>query len=37
MIPLPSSIDNHQLLNAMYISDLDMGLIHTEFESNESL
>ena len=37
MIPLPSSIDNHQLLNAMYISDLGMGLIHNEFESNESL
>ena len=37
MIPLPSSIDNHQLLNATYISDLDMGLIHTEHESIESL
>ena len=28
MIPLPSSIDNHQLLNAINISDLGMGLIH---------
>ena len=37
MIPLPSAIDNHQLLNAIYISDLDMGLIHTELESFESL
>ena len=37
MIPLPSAIDNHQLLNAIYISDLDMGLIHTELESVESL
>jgi len=37
MIPLPSAIDNHQLLNAKYISDLDMGLIHTELESVESL
>ncbi len=37
MIPLPSAIDNHQLLNATYISDLDMGLIHTELESSEAL
>ena len=37
MIPLPSAIDNHQLLNATYISDLDMGLVHTELESVESL
>ena len=37
MIPLPSAIDNHQLLNANYISDLDMGLIHTELESSEAL
>ena len=37
MIPLPSAIDNHQLLNASYISDLDMGLIHAELESIESL
>jgi len=37
MIPLPSAIDNHQLLNAKYISDLGMGLIHTELESVESL
>ena len=37
MIPLESAIDNHQLLNATYISDLNMGLIHTEFESIESL
>ena len=37
MIPLPSAIDNHQILNATYISDLDMGLIHSELESVESL
>ena len=37
MIPLPSAIDNHQFLNAIYISDLDMGLIHTELESVDSL
>ena len=37
MIPLPSAIDNHQLLNATYISGLDMGLIHTELESSEDL
>ena len=37
MIPLPSAIDDHQLLNATYISDLDMGLIHTELESSEDL
>ena len=37
MIPLPSAIDNHQLLNAKYISDLDMGLIHTELETFKSL
>jgi UDP-N-acetylglucosamine--N-acetylmuramyl-(pentapeptide) pyrophosphoryl-undecaprenol N-acetylglucosamine transferase len=37
MIPLPSAIDNHQLLNAVYISDLDMGLIHAESESIEVL
>ena len=34
---IPSSIDNHQLLNAMYIEGLGMGLMHNEFESNELL
>jgi len=33
MIPLPSAIDNHQLLNAINIVDLGMGLVHEEFES----
>ena len=37
IIPLPSAIDNHQLLNAINIVDLDMGLIHQESESFESL
>ncbi len=37
MIPLMSAIDNHQFLNAEYISDLQMGLIHSELESIESL
>jgi len=37
MVPLPSAIDNHQLLNAVNISNLDMGLVHEESESIESL
>ena len=37
MIPLKSSIDNHQLLNAAYIANLDMGMMHTELESVELL
>ena len=37
IIPLPSAIDNHQLLNAINIVDLDMGLMHQESESLESL
>ena len=37
MIPLPSAIDNHQLLNAINIEDLGMGLVHEESESIESL
>ena len=37
MIPLPSAIDNHQLLNAINIVDLGMGLVHEEFESLELL
>ena len=37
MIPLPSAIDNHQLLNASNIVDLGMGLVHEEFESLELL
>jgi UDP-N-acetylglucosamine--N-acetylmuramyl-(pentapeptide) pyrophosphoryl-undecaprenol N-acetylglucosamine transferase len=37
IIPLPSAIDNHQLFNAIYIVDLDMGLMHEESESFESL
>ena len=37
MIPLPSAIDNHQLLNAINISDLEMGIVHEESESIKSL
>ena len=37
MIPLPSAIDNHQLFNANSIKELNMGLVHEEFESIESL
>ena len=37
MIPLPSAIDNHQLLNAINIVDLGMGLVHEESESMELL
>ena len=37
IVPLPSAIDNHQLLNAINIVDLDMGLMHEESESLESL
>jgi UDP-N-acetylglucosamine--N-acetylmuramyl-(pentapeptide) pyrophosphoryl-undecaprenol N-acetylglucosamine transferase len=37
MIPLPSAIDNHQLLNAINIVDLDMGLVHEESESMKLL
>ena len=37
MIPLPSAIDNHQLLNAVNISNLNMGLVHEESQSIESL
>ncbi|MBD63501.1 MAG: UDP-N-acetylglucosamine--N-acetylmuramyl-(pentapeptide) pyrophosphoryl-undecaprenol N-acetylglucosamine transferase [Gammaproteobacteria bacterium] len=37
MIPLPSSIDDHQLFNALNIKHLSMGLIHEESESTESL
>ena len=37
MIPLPSSIDNHQLLNAQEISNLKKGLIHEEHESLDLL
>jgi len=37
IIPLPSAIDNHQFLNAINIVDLDMGLMHEESESLESL
>ena len=37
MIPLSSAIDNHQLLNAINIEDLGMGLVHEESESIEAL
>jgi len=37
MIPLSSAIDNHQLLNAINIKDLGMGLVHEESESMEVL
>ena len=37
IIPLPSAIDNHQLLNAKNIVNLDMGLINEESQAIESL
>ena len=37
IIPLPSAIDNHQLLNAKNIVNLNMGLIHEESQAIESL
>ena len=37
IIPLPSAIDDHQLLNAINVVNLEMGLIHEESESLESL
>ena len=37
IIPLPSAIDNHQLLNAKNIVSLDMGFIHEESQAIESL
>tara|TARA_B100001765_G_C19508076_1_gene344576 strand:- start:3789 stop:4829 length:1041 start_codon:yes stop_codon:yes gene_type:complete len=37
MIPFPSSIDNHQLLNAQMVENNKMGIIHEESESNELL
>jgi len=37
MIPLPSATDNHQLFNANQIKSLEMGLVHEEHESIESL
>ena len=37
MIPLPSAIDNHQFFNANQIKSLEMGLVHEEHESIESL
>ena len=30
MIPLPSSIDNHQFHNAKYIENIGMGIVHSE-------
>ena len=35
MIPLPSSIDNHQFYNAKHIESINMGIIHLE-ESGET-
>ncbi|MFQ3339814.1 MAG: UDP-N-acetylglucosamine--N-acetylmuramyl-(pentapeptide) pyrophosphoryl-undecaprenol N-acetylglucosamine transferase [Gammaproteobacteria bacterium] len=35
MIPLPSSIDNHQFYNAKHIESINMGIIHLE-ESGEA-
>ena len=32
MIPLPTSIDNHQLKNASIIEDLDRGIIFEEHQ-----
>ena len=37
MIPLPISIDNHQLHNAMHIEDIGMGLVHNEKDGLKDL
>ena len=37
MIPLPSSIDNHQYLNAKNILDIKMGIIHEEADGINKL
>ena len=37
MIPLPSSIDNHQYLNAKHILDIKMGVIHQEADGIDKL
>jgi UDP-N-acetylglucosamine--N-acetylmuramyl-(pentapeptide) pyrophosphoryl-undecaprenol N-acetylglucosamine transferase len=37
MIPLPSSIDNHQYLNAKHILDIKMGIIHEEADGINKL
>jgi UDP-N-acetylglucosamine--N-acetylmuramyl-(pentapeptide) pyrophosphoryl-undecaprenol N-acetylglucosamine transferase len=37
MIPLPSSIDNHQYLNAKHILDIKMGVIHEEADGIDKL
>lgn len=37
MIPLPISIDNHQLINAQHITNINMGCIHNERDGPESL
>jgi len=37
MIPLPSSIDNHQFYNAKHIEKINMGLIHEQKDGFEDL
>ena len=37
MIPLPSSIDNHQFFNAKYIEGTGMGIIHNQSDKFEIL
>ena len=37
MIPLPSSIDNHQFFNAKHIEGIGMGIIHNQSDKFEIL
>ena len=37
MIPLPSSIDNHQYLNAKNHEKIGLGITHEESDSSENL
>ena len=37
MIPLPSSIDNHQFYNAKHIEKINMGFIHEQKDGFEDL
>ena len=37
IIPLPTSIDNHQIANAKIIEKMNMGMVHYQNESIENL
>ena len=37
MIPLPSSIDNHQFHNAKYIENIGMGIVHSQENGRSDL